>query len=58
MLKNPVDFCVLDDCFAIADYDNGLLILNAVGEVVEHRKDPEELNSCGVSYINKYLKQN
>lgn len=49
-MKNPVDACLLpDDYIAIADYDNGLLILNSLGDLIQHRKSPNEVNACGVA---------
>lgn len=56
-MKNPVDACLLpNDYVAIADYDNGLLILNSVGELVEHRHSSRELNACGVASTQRHYK--
>lgn len=56
-MKNPVDACLLpNDYLAIADYDNGLLILNSVGELVEHRRSARELNACGVASTQRQYK--
>lgn len=51
-MKNPVDLCLLpNDDVAIADYDNGLLIVNDLGEVIEHKKTFHEVNACGVACV-------
>lgn len=48
-LKSPVDVCLLpNDCLAVADYDNGFLLLSPAGDVLRHHCPlPEGKNACG-----------
>lgn len=56
-LKNPVDACLLPDGFvAIADYDNGFVLVNQLGETVEHLCGEQEKNACGVAFCPEGLK--
>lgn len=53
-LKNPVDLCMLpDEQIAVADYDNGCVIVNTVGDVIEHKDAPEDKNACGVACLKR-----
>lgn len=48
-MKNPVDICALpNQCLAIADYDNGFLVITCSGDTVKHCTVADGKNACGV----------